>query len=254
MMSRMSSRWLGALALMTLAACSSDSTSGSEAASTTEVATTTSAATTSTLLPVPETSTSTTTTSTTTTSSTTSTTTTMSTTTTIVPTTAPPDPVADALVLSGAGIGATPFGSDPEEAIALVTQQLGEPTRDTEWIDPLSIVACPGEEFRIVAWDALELGFADESRFDSGRRHFSAYSYGVDGQIGVAPEGLVTTNGVGLGSSVADLRDAYPDVVLFEENDFDASNFYVNDNLRGYLTGVTDDAAVTVISGGDCGF
>ena len=259
----MSLRWSGALVVLALAACSSDTSSSDSTAAvttdpTTTAATTTAASTTttSTLLSVPETSA--TTTSTTTTTTTTpppGTTTSTTTSTTLPPTTTAPDPAISALVLSGAGIGATPFGTPPAEVIEYVRSFLGEPTRDTDWIDPLSIGVCHGTELRIVSWEALELSFGDQSAFGAGTRHFVSYSYGVEGQIGVGPEGLLTTNGIGLGSSVADLRNAYPDVTLFPEDDFAGPNFFVNASLRGYLTGTDDDSAVTAIIGGDgCGF
>ena len=264
----MSLRWSAALVLLAVTACGSDTTSSEStlavttAATTTTLTTTTSTSTTSTttttstLLSVPETSTSTTSsTTTTTTTSPPPTTTSTTTSTTLPPTTAVPDPAISALVLSGAGIGATPFGTPPDEVIDYVTSFLGPPTRDTDWIDPLSIGVCPGTEVRIVSWEALELSFGDQSAFGSGARHFTSYSYGVDGQVGVGPEGLLTTNGIGLGSSVADLRNAYPDVTLFPEDDFSGPNFFVNESLRGYLTGTDDDSAVTVVIGGDgCGF
>ncbi len=253
-MAIMSLRWLGALALLltAAAACSSDSSSGGNTAAASSAASTSTS--TSTLVSVPPETTSTSTTSTTTTSSTTSTSTTSTTTTTLPATTAVPDP-ATTLVLSGTGLGDYAFGSAPDEVIAAVTELYGEPTRDTDWVDPLSIAACPGTELRIVSWDALDLAFGDESSVATGERHFSSYSYGIDGQIASTPPGLLTTNGIGLGSSIAELRNAYPDVTLTEESDFGAANFFVNDALRGYITGVDDSAAVTVIVGGDgCGF
>ena len=37
-------------------------------------------------------------------------------------------------------------------------------------------------------------------------------------------------------------------------DDFTAPFFYVNDNLRGFITGLTDDSTVTAILGGmNCG-
>ena len=66
--------------------------------------------------------------------------------------------------------------------------------------------------------------------------------------------GLKTSRGVEVGSRVVDVRAAYPAVTIFPEDDFTPPFFVVNDSLRGFLTGVEDDATVTAIIGGeDCG-
>ena len=41
-----------------------------------------------------------------------------------------------------------------------------------------------------------------------------------------------------------------PGVSINPEDDVSAPFFYVNDNLRGFVTGVDDDSTVTVILGG----
>jgi len=156
--------------------------------------------------------------------------------------------------MSGEGIGTAGFGADPDGVISYITSFLGEPSNDTGWIDPLSIGACPGNELRLVSWGVLTLLFGDVSNVLQGRRHFVAYTYGVEGEVGAAPVGLVTTRDVTVGSRVVDVVAAYPAATLNPEDDFTAAFFYVNDNLRGFLTSVTDDATVTVILGGmNCG-
>ncbi|MEM8620467.1 MAG: hypothetical protein AAGF73_12180 [Actinomycetota bacterium] len=185
-------------------------------------------------------------------------TTTPSTETTVAATTEPPttavDPAVDALVLTTSGLGAAEFGADPEGVVGYVSSFLGDPTNDTGWIDPLSIGACAGTEIRLVSWGTLTLQFGDASNVVQGRRHLYSYQYGVDGEVGAPPIGLATPEGISVGSSVFDLGAAYPGVVLNPEDEFVAPNFYVNDNLRGFLTGLNDDAVVTVILGGiGCG-
>jgi hypothetical protein len=65
---------------------------------------------------------------------------------------------------------------------------------------------------------------------------------------------LETTRGVAIGSRVVDVRAAYPAATINPEDDFTPPFFFVNDSLRGFLTGVTDDATVTaILGGGDCG-
>jgi hypothetical protein len=203
-----------------------------------------------TLLPTTSTSTTTSTTSTTTTTttSTTTTTTVAETTTTLA------DPAVTDLVLSGEGIGTAGFGADADGVVEYITSYLGPPDNDTGWIDPFTIGLCEGDELRRVAWGVLTLQFGDVSNVVQGRRHFASYTYGDQAEIGGAPIGLHTTRNVGIGSRVVDVRAAYPAASINPEDDFSPQFFYVNDSLRGFLTGVEDDATVTAILGGDdCG-
>lgn len=182
------------------------------------------------------------------------TTTTTTTTTLLAPTTTAPDPAISALVLSGEGIGSAGFGADPDGVVSYVGSYLGEPTNDTGWIDPLSIGVCSGDELRLVSWGVLTLYFGDVSNVLEGRRHFFAYTYGDQAEIGAEPVGLVTSRGITIGSRVVDVVAAYPAATLNPEDEFTPPFFYVNDNLRGFLTGLEDAATVTVILGGEnCG-
>ena len=225
------------------AACGSSGDSGGGDSSTTNF----------TLLPT-TTSASTTTTGSTSTTSTSSTTLVETTTTMVETTTTEVNPAITALVMSGEGIGSAGFGAEPEGVIDYISSFLGEPSNDTGWIDPLSIGACSGDELRMVSWGVLTVIFGDVSAVLQGRRHFYAYTYGVDGEIGAAPSGLVTGRGITVGSRVVDVVAAYPAATLNPEDDFTAPFFYVNDNLRGFLTGIADDSTVTAILGGEnCG-
>lgn len=169
---------------------------------------------------------------------------------------APSGPIAaPTLLLARDGLGIATFGDNADATIAAVTAVLGESDNDSGWVDPLSIGACAGQQARFVAWGSLYLYFSDESAFGHGDPHFFGYSYGSESDLEVIPEGLATTEGIGLGTTVAFLRAAYHDVVVEagEEGLF-PSNFYVDDNLSGRLTGGNDDDLVTVIIGGDpCG-
>jgi hypothetical protein len=200
--------------------------------------------------------TSTTTTSTTTTTTTTTTTVaeTTTSTSTVAPSTTEPDPATGELLLSGDGIGTAGFGADPDGVVDYVNSYLGPPSNDTGWIDPLTIGLCSGDELRQVSWGVLVLLFGDVSEVVQGRRHFFGYAYGDRGEIGAEPVGLQTTRGVMIGSRVVDVRAAYPAATINPEDDFTPPFFFVNDSLRGFLTGVTDDATVTaILGGGDCG-
>lgn len=204
-----------------------------------------------TLLPATSSTSSTTTTSTTTTTTSTTTTTT---TTMPPPSTTEPDPAVEALLLSGEGIGTAGFGADADGTIEYIKSYLGDPDNDTGWIDPLTVGLCSGDELRRVSWGVLTLLFGDVSDIVQGRRHFFGYTYGDQGEIGAEPVGLQTTRGVKIGSRVIDVSAAYPAATFNPEDDFTPPFFYVNDSLRGYLTGIEDDATVTAILGGeDCG-
>jgi hypothetical protein len=176
------------------------------------------------------------------------------TTTAVDPTTTLVDPAVEALVLSGEGIGSAEFGADPDGVVSYLTSFLGDPTNDSGWIDPFEVGACPGTEIRFVEWGVLTLIFGDVSQVVEGRRHFFSYSYGLGGEVGAFPVGLSTERGVTLGSRVIDVNAAYPGVTLNPEDEFTDPSFFVNDNLRGSLTGLEDDSIVTVIYGGiGCG-
>ena len=196
------------------------------------------------------------TTSTSTTTSTTSTTipTTTTTTTTVATSTTVADPAVVELLLSGDGIGTAGFGADPEGVVEYINSYLGPPSNDTGWIDPLTIGLCSGDELRQVSWGVLTLLFGDVSEVVQGRRHFFGYTYGEQGEIGSSPVGLQSTRGVMIGSRVVDVQAAYPAATINPEDDFTPPFFFVNDSLRGFLTGVSDDATVTaILGGGDCG-
>lgn len=238
-----------AIALL-LAACGSSTDSSESVASTPATASSTS----STLLAAPTTNTTTTTIAETTTTSSTSTTSTTSTTTSTSTTTIEPGPDLSGLVLLGDGIGPIQFGADADGAVDYLTSLLGAPTHDTGWVDPFEIGLCPGSELRLVSWGVLTITLGDESDIVSGRRHFVAYSYGIDGELGLEPEGLETEEGITIGSQVDALVDAYPDVLLVPEDDFAGPSYVIDDSRSGFLTGLEGGDLVTVIFGGQgCG-
>ena len=158
-------------------------------------------------------------------------------------------------MLRANGLGDAAFGAEPDGVVAYVSAIIGAPTVDTGWIDPLSVGACPGTELRQVSWGDLVLQFSDVSSVTSGRRHFFSYSYGpafVPGAI--APAGLKTEAGIGVGSTVADLSGTYPTAVINPGTDLGGPNFLINDGLAGFLTGITPTDTVTSVLGGQgCG-
>ncbi len=167
--------------------------------------------------------------------------------------------IRDSFVLRPDGIDRLFFGSDPEEVISEFTQRLGEPTSDTDWVDQMERFdgLCGGTEARFVTWESLQLFFTDrESAWASeGTRHFASFSV-EDGAEGLQ---FTTSRDVGLGSTVAEIADAYGDGVTFGIHPaYDTEVFELDPPgdgyLIGFLTGLNDDDTVTEIVGGfSCG-
>lgn len=157
-------------------------------------------------------------------------------------------------MLRSNGLGDAAFGADPEGVIAYVTSIIGSLTIDTGWVDPLSVGACAGTEMRQVSWGDLTLQFSDQSGVTSGRRHFFSYVYGPTFGPAIAPAGLKTDAGIGVGSTVAELTGTYPAAVINPGDDFGGPNFFINDGLVGFLTGVNPtDTVNSVLGGQGCG-
>ncbi len=179
----------------------------------------------------------------------------------IEPPTVPPTAVSTTLAVSGpaslvlrpGGLGDFPFGVAADPAIAQVSAILGPPTTDSGWVatfdSPFGV--CPGDEVRGVTWGGLLLLFADETLIVSGQRHLFHYVYGPDAE----PTGLVTDSGIGLGSTVAAIRAAHPDVAVFDDELLGAAAFAIGTaGLGGTLTDTSDAGIVTTITGGEgCG-
>ena len=160
-----------------------------------------------------------------------------------------PEPDAD-FSLQTDGLGAVSFGAAPDGVITFVTSFLGGATADTGWVDPFTIGACGGTQIRQVTWGDLQLEFGDVSNVAEGRPHFYAYYYGKEGSSTATPSGLETAEGISVGSTVAQLLQAYPGVQLRIGNEFVNDSFFVNDNLTGRLSGLTDVDLVQMVIGG----
>ena len=78
----------------------------------------------------------------------------------------------------------------------------------------------------------LSLFFTDDG---SGVRHFASFTYGPAFAAAIAPFGLVTDAGVGVGSTVAALRTAYPIAGVFPEDGFNGPGFEIETGLYGFL-------------------
>ncbi len=189
------------------------------------------------------------------------TTTTVAATTTVAPTTvvtAPPTTVAPgaSLELGASSLGAAEFGTDPEAVITYVASVLGPPTADSGWTDAITggFGVCPGNEVRGVAWNDLVLLFSDNTDVASGRRHFFSYTLGPAFEADVNPFGLTTDAGIGIGSTVANLRGTYPAALINPADDVGSASFLIFAGLSGALSSDADDGQITVVRGGTgCG-
>jgi hypothetical protein len=186
------------------------------------------------------------------------TTTVADTTTTTVPDTTTTTVVPDTVLFTNEGIFAGEtwihFGFDDEDTIAAVSAVLGAPTNDSGWVaEPI----CPPPEVRTVRWSDLWLLFtkADTDFWSGGVPHFFTYQYS-----GSTPE-LFTTEGIGLGSTLNDLDEAYggPDLVISESPFGPGEGFWTYKaagwtGMWGFATGQTPADTVTSINGGrGCG-
>ena len=153
------------------------------------------------------------------------------------------DPLA-ALALAGDGIGDFTFGSEPEEMITQMSAVLGTPDEDSGWTDTLN--TCPGTQARIVRWSSLQLFFADgETSWGTGP-HFFHYGQSLAAGGGVYLD-LRTDKGIGVGSSIGDLRAAYGEGLSVGDDPAFGPYWEVTGEAPAYLWGTAtgvDDGAV----------
>lgn len=179
-------------------------------------------------------------------------TTTTSTTTTTTTTTLPP------LVLRGDGLGLVEFGATVEETLEAVGSILGGADADSGWVSATGTFGtCPGSLVRVVRWASLRLFFSDgPTEFGEEMRHFFFYS-----QSPVETEAVIdlkTEKGIGIGSTVAELRTAYgPDASITSDARFGVT-FAIDTGSPGLLSGTLtesiDTGQVTSLAGGfGCG-
>lgn len=156
------------------------------------------------------------------------------------------------LPLSAKGLGDALFDADADGVIDYVNSILGIPTTDSGWIDPAAAgAACPGTEVRFVDWNDLSLFFTNDG---TGVRHFASFTYGPAFASTIAPYGLATEAGIGVGATVAALRAAYPTVGIYPEDGFNGPGFEIQPGLYGVLTGVTEtDVVMSFVGGFGCG-
>ena len=198
-------------------------------------------------------------TTTTTVAETTTTTTEDTTTTSVDESTTTTIEIRDSFVIRPDGIDRQFFGAAPDDVITELTERLGEPSSDTDWVDQMDRFdgLCGGTEARFITWEALQIFFTDrESAWaPEGTRHFASYSV----EEGMDDLEFTTSRGVGLGSTVGEIAAAYGDEVTFMVHPaYDTEVFEVDPPgdgyLIGFLTGLDAEDTVNEIVGGfSCG-
>lgn len=171
------------------------------------------------------------------------------TTTTAAPTTVAPEPV----VLRPDGVGALPFGTEAEVMLTYLTARLGTPNVDSGWVaapsSPFGV--CPGSQVRGLRWGPLQVLLGDEG---NATRHLFSWVYATallpaNEPVGAAG-GLQTPEGIGLGSSIADLFAAFPSLTVSTDV---YGPTYSTGGLVGYagtLSSEDIDGFVTSLVGG----
>lgn len=162
-----------------------------------------------------------------------------------------------------------PFGNDDDDAIAILSASLGAPASDSGWLDSATdgwaqFGVCPSPNVRGVSWGeggdvSLQVLFTDGDTdfWIGGVEHFFAFYYSDSS----APLGLTTPEGIGVGSSLGQLKATYdPSKIVIDEAFFDPSlGFWSYDlmdwtGMWGYATGQADVHVITSINGGQgCG-
>ncbi len=226
---------------LAVASCSSDrgtsaSTLAAVTTTTTTIAPTTIAATTiaPTTVPVP------------------TSTTAVPTTTTAAPTTTTVPP-GSLVALRSDGVGDARFGARPDDVIGYVTKILGPQTSDSGWVDAPTR-GCPGTVVRFVAWGDLNLYFSDSSQVSPASKAFFSWALGPANGTSIVPAGMKTLDGIGIGSTVAELRSKYPAARIFAGDTAGTGSSTLTQDLFAFLNGSDDASVIVSLSGGQgCG-
>lgn len=162
-------------------------------------------------------------------------------------------PVVTGLGIAHDGLGGALFGADVESTLRYVRAIIGAPTADTGWVDTttLSGMKCRGTQARFVTFHDLQLFFSDDSGYSTGRLHFAAFTYGPAAGDHADPYGLATAAGIHIGSTLAELKKAYPKVGLNQPSQARPfPGFSIRHGLVGAATGLLATDTVTAFIGG----
>ncbi|HLF40253.1 MAG TPA: hypothetical protein VI854_02145, partial [Acidimicrobiia bacterium] len=173
------------------------------------------------------------------------------------------------VVLRGNGIGAFAFGAAVDPVIVGLTLRWGPPDSDSGWGPAASspFGLCPGGEVRAVGWRGFDVLFSDgpTPHGPGGRRHFFTWEYRAASTDTPEPDPggsrppLQTEAGISVGSSVAQLQQAYgAKLELFEDEEGGGGSAFgvqlPDGGIYGFTTSNDPGGRVrSIIGGGGCG-
>lgn len=159
--------------------------------------------------------------------------------------------VHDQLVLGEGGLGRVRFGDDAEPAVGWLVGVLGAVDDDSGWQPPTGWLAgCPGEQVRLVRWGWLAVLLSDRTVHAMGRPHVAAWRYGpLVAEDALYPDGLSMGSGVALGTTLGQLREAFPGAVTLADGAPPVA-FSVGQSFGGVLEGRDDHSAVVGLEAG----
>lgn len=162
------------------------------------------------------------------------------------------------LIMEADGLSVVALGATEDEALAEIGARLGTASSDSGWVNARgNFGTCPGNVVRVVRWASLRAFFSDgPTDFGEEGRHFFYYS-----QSSVETDTIIdltTAEGIGIGSTVEELEDAYGNRVSIESTARFGVTFTIESDDRGLLSGAltesVDTGQVTLVGGGfGCG-
>lgn len=160
--------------------------------------------------------------------------------------------------LESDGLGIVEFGATVEDTIDAIGSRLGSADSDSGWVSARGTFGtCPGSVVRVVRWASLRVFFSDgPTEFGEDQRHFFSYSQSAVDTDTVID--LKTAEGIGIGSTVAELRRAYGSAVSITSDAHFGVTFTIDTGEPGLLAGTPtesiDTGQVTSLTGGfGCG-
>lgn len=142
-------------------------------------------------------------------------------------------------------LAAYAFGADADAVRAAVTKAVGSSDRDTAWHKD---DRCDGELTRRVTWGDLELVFSKGAN-GTEPTDLTFQQWYVSGR-GARPTPLVSPEGIGIGSTVSDLKQAYKSVKVAKPKRSDDLGLFISvpeggPFMQGFTTDTTDKGAIT---------
>ena len=134
---------------------------------------------------------------------------------------------------------AFPFGEESDVVLTGLTAALGDPNHDTGWHkDDM----CEGSATRRVVWDDLELVFTKGANgLLPDTLTFQQWHISGSSAMAIA---MVTPEGIGVGSTVADLKRAYPDAKVTRARSSADDGIYLTKPEGGpFIQGFTKDTS-----------